>query len=122
LGAQAEIIRLKNGRAISADRVRDLGDRIEYELGEDTYAIPKSLVERIDSGFIATPTSSSAPPSTASSHSSEAMSAAESASLLVDLESAELNVMRGRIVHEGRVDRDALQTIENGGNQHLTAL
>jgi tetratricopeptide (TPR) repeat protein len=122
LGAQADVIRLKNGRAISADRVRDLGNRIEYELGEDTYAIPKSLVERIDSGFIATPTSSSAPPSTSSSHSSEAMSAEESAALLVDLESAELNLMRARIVHDGRVDRDAVQAIESSGNQHLTAV
>ena len=30
--------------------VRENGSRYEYEIGEDTYAIPKSSVDRIDAG------------------------------------------------------------------------
>jgi hypothetical protein len=48
--ASAEVIHLKNGRTIWADHVRDTGTHIEYDLGDNTYAIPKSLVDRIDAG------------------------------------------------------------------------
>ena len=52
LPAPADVIHLKNGRTIWADQVRESknNDRVEYDLGEDTYAIPKSSVERIDAG------------------------------------------------------------------------
>src|SRR5450631_768852 len=52
LPAAADVIHLKNGRTIWADQVRQNQnkDRVEYDLGEDTYAIPKSSVERIESG------------------------------------------------------------------------
>src|SRR5258708_37453207 len=52
LPAPADVIHLKNGRTISADQVRESKnkDRVEYDLGEDSYAIPKSSVERIDTG------------------------------------------------------------------------
>ena len=48
--ASAEVIHLKNGRTIWADHVRDTGTHIEYDLGDNTYSIPKSLVDRIDAG------------------------------------------------------------------------
>jgi tetratricopeptide (TPR) repeat protein len=48
--AFSDVIHLKNGRTIWADEVRDKGAHIEYQVGEDTYAIPKSLVDRIESG------------------------------------------------------------------------
>jgi hypothetical protein len=46
----AEVIHLKNGRTIWADHVRDTGSHIEYDLGDNNYAIPKSAVDRIDAG------------------------------------------------------------------------
>ena len=46
----ADTIHLKNGRKIVADSSRIHGDSLEYEVGDDTYAIPRSLVERIDTG------------------------------------------------------------------------
>src|SRR6476620_3063624 len=49
-GAWADTIHLKNGRTIVADRVRENGSRYEYEIGEDTYAIPKSSVDRVEAG------------------------------------------------------------------------
>src|SRR5258707_7669551 len=48
--ASAETIHLKNGRTILADHVRENGNRCEYDIGEDTYAIPRSSVERIEAG------------------------------------------------------------------------
>src|ERR1700726_3300724 len=49
-GAQADTIHLKNGRTIVADHVRENGGRYEYEIGDDTYAIPKNSVERVEAG------------------------------------------------------------------------
>ncbi|HXW91061.1 MAG TPA: hypothetical protein VEK33_10990 [Terriglobales bacterium] len=51
--ASSDVIHLKNGRTIWADEVRAKGAQIEYVVGENTYAIPKSLVERIESGGVA---------------------------------------------------------------------
>jgi tetratricopeptide (TPR) repeat protein len=50
LPAACDVIHLKNGRTIWAEQVRDKGAQIEYDVGDDTYAIPKSLVDRIESG------------------------------------------------------------------------
>lgn len=48
--AQAETIRLKNGRIILADSVRELDGRVEYTIGDNTFAIPKASVVSIDTG------------------------------------------------------------------------
>lgn len=42
--ASAETIHLNNGRIIVADRVQE-NYRYEYEIGEETYAIPKSPLD-----------------------------------------------------------------------------
>src|SRR6516225_1055261 len=52
IGASADTIFLKNGRKILADRVRENGNRYEYEIGEDTYGIPKASVDRVEAGGI----------------------------------------------------------------------
>src|SRR3569832_274187 len=48
--AAAETILLKNGRKILADTVHENGAKVEYTVGEDTYAISRASVERIDTG------------------------------------------------------------------------
>ena len=48
--ASADTIHLKNGGTIQADSVRDTGERVEYDIGDNTYAIPKSSVDHIDTG------------------------------------------------------------------------
>ena len=53
-GAWADTIHLKNGRTILADHVRESGSRYEYEVGEDTYAIPKSSVDHVEAGGLPT--------------------------------------------------------------------
>lgn len=48
--ANADTIRLKNGRVILADSVREVAGRVEYTIGENTFAISKSSVVSIDTG------------------------------------------------------------------------
>jgi hypothetical protein len=48
--ASADTIHLKNGRTILVDQVRENGNRYEYEIGDDSYAIPRSSVDHIEAG------------------------------------------------------------------------
>ena len=50
--AWADAIHLKNGRVIVADQVRENGTHYEYDIGDDSYAIPKSAVDHVDSGVV----------------------------------------------------------------------
>ena len=103
LAAQAETIHLKNGRTILASNVREKNGRVEWEVGDNTYSIAKSLVERIDTGgapLVSRGTAAQereievAPPS-------ERVERAEEYS--------------GRVVVEGRVDPGALAAVEKEG-------
>jgi hypothetical protein len=46
----ADTIFLKNGHKIVADCTRDKGDQLEYQLGDSTMSIPKSMVLRVQAG------------------------------------------------------------------------
>ena len=48
--AWADTIHLKNGRTIVADHVREDGNHYQYDVGDDSYAIQKALVDHIDTG------------------------------------------------------------------------
>ncbi len=116
LSAPADVIHLKNGRTIWADNVRELKsredpnkDRIEYDVGEDTYAIPKSSVERIDSGGSAPARSGSgaaaavpdiAPPAPTFTHEGD---------------------VTEKIIRDGKVDPEALAAVVQEGNAELSA-
>ena len=109
LSAPADVIHLKNGRTIWADQVREdkNKDRVEYDVGEDTYAIPKSSVDRIDSGGAAPARSNSAsavpdfnPPAPTFNHEGD---------------------VAEKIIRDGKVDTDALSALDRGGNPELAA-
>jgi tetratricopeptide (TPR) repeat protein len=100
-GVWGDTIHLKNGRRIVADTVRESGNRVEYTIGESSYAIPKSAVERIDAGGV--PLVSPAPAPTVPEV--EFQDGAPPAP-------AEL---QARIVHDGRVDTDAVAAAERMG-------
>lgn len=104
----ADTIHLKNGRTIVADRVRENGNRYEYEIGDDTYAIPKSSVDRIDAGGI---------PAHASGNSKAddlpVFTPPDGLSNEGDLE--------GKVIQDGKVNSDALAALESRGNVELTA-
>lgn len=102
--ASAETIHLKNGRTIVADSAREVNGRVEYQIGEDTYAISRSFVVRIDTG--------SAP--------------SRRAELAVTIPEMATNArgterLPSAIVQNGRIDPDALAMVEKTGNGELIA-
>jgi tetratricopeptide (TPR) repeat protein len=111
-GASAEVIHLKNGRTIYADHVRDTGTHIEYDIGDNSYAIPKSLVDRVDAG--------GTPPGTGSSGGDVG-----DAHNLPDFAPADNlkndPLLIGKIIRDGRVDQDALSALEQAGSGAATA-
>jgi tetratricopeptide (TPR) repeat protein len=108
-GALAETIHLKNGRTIVADHVRENGSHYEYDIGDDSYAIPKSLVDHVDAGGVPSQTGSGVakmadlptftPPDTLANEST----------VLI------------QIVKEGKVDTDVIAGLEAKRNAELSA-
>lgn len=101
--APAETLHLKNGRAIWAENVHETGGRIEYSIGENTFAIPKSLVDHIDAG--------GTPPeySTATGGSKSTDFPAPSTELRI------ANDVYSLVLHDGKVDTEALAKLEKEG-------
>ena len=122
--APADVIHLKNGRTISADRVHQNGDKLEYEIGDDSYAIPMSTVDKIESGLA--PSSGGVTSATASGTqqgSSELRREMPNASaLFAEINAAESAAVAAKVIGNGEVDHEALARIENMHNSHLTAL
>jgi tetratricopeptide (TPR) repeat protein len=106
--ASADTIHLKNGRTILVDHVRENGNRYEYEIGDDTYAIPKTSVDRIEAGGMPT----------------HAASGGKSSDLPIftPVDSlANEGDLPQTIVKDGKVDPDALAKLEAKGNAELSA-
>lgn len=106
LAAAAETIKLKNGRTIVADSVRERGSRVEYEIGDNTYAIQKSSVASITAGgtpVVSARTGEEVPEPPAQ----------EPLDRLPDLTNL--------VVVNGAVDTDTLALIEKQGNVQRTA-
>jgi tetratricopeptide (TPR) repeat protein len=108
IGASADTIYLKNGRKILADSVRESGNRYEYEIGEDTYAIPKSSVDRVEAGGMPV-------------HSAGGASAADLPAFVPADSLANEGDLVGKIIKEGKVNPEALTSLETKGNAELSA-
>lgn len=108
LSAWADTIHLKNGRTIVADNVRENGNRYEYEIGEDSYAIPKSAVDHVDAGGMPT-------------HSSGAAKLADLPSFTPADTLANEGDLVGKIIKEGKVDPEAVTALEAKGNPELSS-
>lgn len=104
----ADTIHLKNGRTILADHVRENGTRYEYEIGEDSYAIPKSAVEHVDAGGVPV-------------HAGADAKLPDLPSFTPPDSPAGEGDLVGKIIKEGKVDADALASLEAKGNSELTA-
>src|ERR1700730_13060144 len=100
VGARADTIHLKNGRTIVADRVRENNNRYEYDLGDDSYAIPKSSVDHVDAGGMPAHAESGA----ATVADLPAFAPADSLANEGDLVN--------RIIKEGKVNSDVLASLE----------
>src|SRR6476646_4203101 len=107
-GAWADTIHLKNGRTIVADRVRENGNRYEYEIGEDTYAIPKSSVDHVEAGGL--------PAQSSGGGKSAGLPTFVPADTL-----ANEGDLVGKIIKEGKIDTDSLSKLESKGNPELSA-
>ncbi|MGO9405001.1 MAG: peptidase MA family metallohydrolase [Terriglobales bacterium] len=107
LPASADVIHLKNGRTIWADQVRENKDRVEYDLGDDTYAIPKSSVDHIDAGV--------APSVHAGSPANVPDIAPPAPSFSQDASVAE------KVIRDGKVDTDTLASLAQTANPELAA-
>jgi hypothetical protein len=111
LCSSADVIHLKNGRKIWADHVHEDGNRLEYDVGDDSYAIPKSSVESIEAGGV-TPTFASSSGRTESKEL-PALSLEDTLAGHADLASS--------VVHDGKVDPDVLAALEKEGKADLSA-
>jgi tetratricopeptide (TPR) repeat protein len=113
LPAPADVIHLKNGRTIWADQVRESADRVEYDLGEDTYAIPKASVDHIDAGGVAPVHAGSGTTAGASIKPSapDINPAAPSFNHEADI--------TGKIIRDGKVDTDALAALAGPANPEV---
>ncbi|MGZ4787448.1 MAG: peptidase MA family metallohydrolase [Terriglobales bacterium] len=122
----AETIRLKNGRSIIADSVRETDGKIQYEIGDNTYRIPKSLVEKIESSVppladpnLATPTPSArpqAPSDLAYKPAPPVPTSGNTHDLRVPANDPSL-----KVVHDGKVDLDILNQLDGMGNHESAA-
>lgn len=110
--ARADVIHLKNGRTIWADQVRESGNHIEYDIGEDTYAIPKSIVERVEAGGSPPEYSS---PATHGVDLQDASQLAASGSLKNE------GALSEQIIVNDHIDADALTALERKGDDDATA-
>jgi tetratricopeptide (TPR) repeat protein len=109
--ASAEVIHLKNGRTIYADQVHENGPHLEYEVGEDSYAIPKSSVDRVEAGGVR--------PERASTGDGKESRDVPSFTPADELKGEP--EVSDKIIHDGKVYADALAAIEQQGNARMTA-
>ena len=108
-GLWADTIHLKNGRKILADHVRENGNRYEYEVGDDSYGIPKSAVDHVEAGGLAARSSATEKLGDLPSFDSAAISVAKEGDLTA------------KIIRDGKVDQDGLSTLEARGNPVLSS-
>jgi tetratricopeptide (TPR) repeat protein len=108
--ARADTIYLKNGRTILADTVRENGNHCEYDIGDNSYAIPRSSVERVEAGGMPPRTSSSA-----ARNDGDLPAFAPADSL------ANEGNLLAKIVHDGKIDSDVISNLESKGNAELSA-
>ncbi len=107
--AWADTIHLKNGRTIVADNVRESGNHYQYDIGDDSYAIPKALVDHIDAGGLPLHASSGAAKLADLPTFTPSNSMANEAAVFTE------------IVKDGKVDTDLLAGLEKKGNAELSA-
>jgi len=113
--AAADTIHLKNGRTILADHVRENGTHLEYEIGDDSYAISKSLVDRIEAGGMPASSGSAGGANNAAGKLGELPTFAPANGL------ANEGDLLVKVINDGKVDTAALASLESKGNPELAA-
>ena len=100
-----DVIVLKNGKRIIVDTVHENTGRVEYEIGDNSFAISGALVERIEAGvgIPAAPSKDDAPKFTPNE------TLAQSADLTP------------KLVHDGKVDTDVLAAFDRSSDPRVSA-
>ena len=100
--ATADVIHLKNGDVIYADQAKEVGTRVQYEVGDDTYTLPKSVIQSVDKTI--------GRPLTSAAHTSELPTYTPETAIVGEVD------LLSRVVVNGQVDRVALRSVESRGN------
>ena len=103
----AQEVRLKNGDVIYADQVKETPNSVQYEIGDNTYTIPKSSVTSVETGE--------------RSHDLASLQA-EVPRFTPEAHVGGEEHLIEQIVHEHAVDRSVLATIEARGNTRESAI
>ncbi|HSB74152.1 MAG TPA: tetratricopeptide repeat protein [Terriglobales bacterium] len=111
--ASADTIYLKNGRRILADRVRQSATHVEYDIGDNSYAIPKSLVDHVDA--------SGMPPSAAGEGTAGAQKPASEMPDYTPSVSLDENQVAVSVIKDGQVDTSVLDALDRSGNPQMAA-
>jgi Peptidase MA superfamily/Tetratricopeptide repeat len=108
--AWSDTIHLKNGRTILADHVLEKGNHYQYDIGDDTYAIPKSVVDRVDTGGVP-------------AHSAGNVKTVGDLPVFTPADSlGNEGDLQAKIVKDGKVDPEAVSNLEGKGNAELAAV
>ncbi len=102
--AAADTIVLKNGHRIVADSVQERNGRVEYWVGNNTLTIPKSIVDRIETG---------PPPAALSNAQPQPITAAELPRVRQAMTGTEQLI--ARVIRNGTVDTAGVKAIEKEG-------
>ncbi len=108
---RADVIHLKNGRVIWADHVRQNGVHVEYDVGDNSFAIPSSTVDHVENGGV--------PPQLATATASN--SGQDVPSVMPQGEISAGADLPSKLIRDGHVDPDALRTIEDSSKPEITA-
>ena len=111
--APADTIYLKNGGRILADRVRQGPTHVEYDIGDNSYAIPKSLVDHVDA--------SGMPPREASSGSSDSQKPAAEMPAFTPSVSLDGTQVAVSVIKDGQVDTSVLDSLDRSGSASMAA-
>lgn len=118
-GAAQVTIHLKNGGSIQADEASEKNGRLQYTIGDNHYAIPKSLVDHIDNA-----PSLSGNPATAVHPTSPTEVPKQDPATLPTTPTRTLpdaDKLAARVIRDGKVNDEALAMIERARNAQETA-
>ena len=87
----------------SPDHVRENGNRYEYEVGDDSYGIPKSAVDHVEAGGLSPRSSATEKLGDLPSFDSAAISLAKEGDLTA------------KIIRDGKVDQDGADYARSEG-------
>ena len=101
---RGDVIVLKSGKRIIVDTAHEKNGRVEYEIGDNTFAISQKLVDRIETGVGIPATTHAETPSFTPSSTLPAT-----------------GDLTPRLIHDGKVDTDVLSALDRSADPQTVA-